>query len=118
MTVLNNYLKKQAELERLQKEIEAMKSDGRLKADLEFKDKVLALMAEHGKSKSDVINLLNPENSTAKASAGSKSKRRLKRYTNPHNNEIVETRGGNNKTIRAWKEEHGSKVDDWFEYVD
>ena len=36
-------------------------------------------------------------------------KRTLKVYKNPHTGEVVETRGGNNKTILHWKAEFGNE---------
>ena len=119
MKFLNDYIKKQAELEQLQKELEALKTDDRLVTELEFQDKVLALMAEYGKTERDVINLLAPESAANKATNSGKSKRRLKRYTNPHTNEEIETRGGNNKTVRNWKEAYpNDDVDSWAEFVE
>ena len=116
MAVLSDYIKKQAALEKLQKELEALKNDDRLVAELEFKDKIVALMAEYGKSERDVINLLAPQNANNKLSGMVKKKRRLKRYTNPHTNEVVETRGGNHKTIRGWKEQYPSDdIESWSE---
>jgi hypothetical protein len=41
--------------------------------------------------------------------------RAVKIYKNPHNGEIVETKGGNHKTLKAWKAEHGSdEVESWL----
>lgn len=34
----------------------------------------------------------------------------MKIYKNPHSGEIVETKGGNHKLLKAWKNEHGSHV--------
>jgi hypothetical protein len=31
----------------------------------------------------------------------------VKVYKNPHSGEIVETKGGNHKTLKQWKAEHG-----------
>ncbi|WP_425268700.1 hypothetical protein [Halomonas aestuarii] len=37
-------------------------------------------------------------------------KRKLKSYNNPSTGEVVETRGGNQQTLRAWKEEFGDET--------
>jgi hypothetical protein len=47
----------------------------------------------------------------------------FKVYKNPHTGEVVETKGGNQKTLKEWKAEHGSDTVEswltkgvWFEY--
>ncbi len=120
MTVLTTYLKKEQQLIQLQDELEKLQNDGRLKAELEFKDKLEALMREYSKSTADVINLLNPQPAaTAKSSSSTTStgraKRKLKIYKNPNTGEVVETRGGNQKTLKAWKDEYGAEtVEEWL----
>lgn len=119
--LLNKYIQQEEQLNKLQQELEVLKSDPRLAAELEFKDKVLALMAEYGKNEKQVIALLDPSPATQKGqgTTDGRSKRRLKRYVNPHTNEQVETRGGNHKTIREWKEKHGEEaVNSWFSFID
>jgi hypothetical protein len=113
MAILSDYIKKQAELEKLKKELEALQSDDRLSVEMEFRDKVLALMAEYGKNEAEVIRLLDPGPAKSEKVDGRKQ-RRLKKYINPHTKEVVETRGGNHKTIRAWKDQHGQEeVESW-----
>jgi hypothetical protein len=47
-----------------------------------------------------------------------RQKRRVKRYTNPHNGEMIETKGGNNKVLQEWKKEHGNDtVESWAEFL-
>jgi hypothetical protein len=41
--------------------------------------------------------------------------RQVKIYKNPHTGEVVETKGGNHKTLKEWKAEHGSAtVESWL----
>ncbi|MDI5921176.1 DNA binding protein [Halomonas sp. LR5S13] len=114
MSILNSYLEKEQQLKQLQEELKTLEHDERLKNELEFKEKLEALMREFGKSASEVIGLLNPKSAGAKSTASSPStgraKRKLKIYKNPNTGEVVETRGGNQKTLKAWKEEHGAEV--------
>lgn len=113
-SLLSNYMQKEQQLKQLQDELDRLENDERLKAELEFKTKLEALMKEFDKSANDVIELLNPKPGAApKAaapSAGSRRKRKLKIYKNPQTGEVVETRGGNQKTLKAWKDEFGSDV--------
>lgn len=42
--------------------------------------------------------------------------RQVKTYKNPHNGEIVETKGGNHKTLKEWKAKWGGDVvEGWLE---
>ncbi|BCB62413.1 MULTISPECIES: histone-like nucleoid-structuring protein, MvaT/MvaU family [Halomonadaceae] len=119
MSLLNDYIQKEQQLKQLQEELQRLEGDQRLKSELEFKAKLEALMNEFGKRPADVIALLDPSadqrvNAKAPASA-SRRKRRLKIYKNPHTGEVIETRGGNHKGLRSWKDEHGDDtVESWL----
>jgi len=40
--------------------------------------------------------------------------RKVKQYKNPHNGEILETKGGNHKALKSWKEKWGAEeVESW-----
>ncbi|APX92931.1 H-NS histone [Halomonas sp. 1513] len=121
MSLLSAYMQKEQLLKQLTEELHNMESDQRLKAELEFKEKLEALMKEFNKSAADVIDLLDPKpanKAAAKspsASAGGRRKRKLKIYKNPNTGEVVETRGGNQKTLKAWKDEFGNDtVESWL----
>ena len=118
MSILNTYMQKEQQLKQLQEELDKLKNDDRLKAELEFKDKLESLMREFDKSAADVIKLLDPKPATAKAASTTntgRAKRKLKIYKNPNTGEVVETRGGNQKTLKAWKDEYGAEtVEGWL----
>ena len=119
-SVLNDYIKKEQMLKQLQEELQALESNSELKKELEFKEKLQALMAEYGKKARDVCEILEPSyrNAPAKgASSGTsgRKKRALKVYKNPHTGEVVETRGGNHKVIQEWKAKYGNEeVVNWI----
>lgn len=119
-TMIQDYMSKEQQLKKLQEELEAMKDNPSFQRDLEFKDKVQELMRDFGKSTKDVIDLLDPTGELtgkAKTEGGVSSgrrKRKLKVYQNPNTGEVIKTRGGNQKTIKAWKDEHGDEtVEGW-----
>ena len=121
--LLATYTAMESELNRLQEELDKLKNDDRLKADLEFKDKLVALMEEYGKAASDVIDLLDPKGQysgkNAPATGTGRRKRKLKIYKNPNTGEVVETRGGNQKTLKSWKQEFGGDVvESWLVRVE
>ena len=126
-SLLSNYMQKEEQLKQLQAELDKLENDERLKAELEFKDKLQSLMAEFGKSAADVIELLDPKSSNvgssaskgAAAGSNGRRKRKLKIYKNPNTGEVVETRGGNQKTLKAWKDEFGAEtVESWLVRVE
>lgn len=115
MSVLNTYLETEHQLKQLQEKLKQLESNESFQKELSFKNKLEALIKEYDKSAADVIALLNPQGKAkaaakSAASGGTPKKRKLKIYKNPTTGEVVETRGGNHKTLKAWKEEHGAEV--------
>tara|TARA_R110001606_G_scaffold339943_1_gene488085 strand:- start:408 stop:791 length:384 start_codon:yes stop_codon:yes gene_type:complete len=114
-SVLNDYIKKEQMLKKLQEELQALEGNSELKKELEFKEKLQVLMTEHGKLARDVCEILDPSyrSTSVKSDKGvstdGRKKRLLKVYKNPHTGEVVETRGGNHKVIQEWKAEFGNE---------
>ena len=99
--------------------LEALKGDAGLKKEIEFETKLRALLAEYGYSLPNVINLLDPKSGrrapVAEPQASTRKPRQVKVYKNPNTGEVVETKGGNHKTLKEWKAEHGSAtVESWL----
>ncbi|KAF1003581.1 MAG: hypothetical protein GAK36_00230 [Pseudomonas sp.] len=99
--------------------LEKLKNDSSLKQELEFKDQLQALMNEYGMDLRNVVQILDPQgqgNTPAPAASAPRRTRQLKIYKNPHNGETIETKGGNHKTLKAWKQQHGSDtVESWLQ---
>lgn len=118
MSILNTYMQKEKQANQLKEELDRLKNDDRFKAELTFKEKLEHLMRDFDKSAADVVKLLNPQPTaatTASTTSTGRAKRKLKVYKNPNNGEVVETRGGNQKTLKAWKEEYGAEtVEGWL----
>lgn len=100
-------------------ELEALKGSTELQKEIEFETKLRDLLAKYGFSLRDVINLLNPQANrrTAAPAAIEKAPRRarqVKQYKNPHNGEVIETKGGNHKLLKEWKAQYGAdEVESW-----
>jgi hypothetical protein len=99
--------------------LEALKGDAGLKKEIEFETKLRALLAEYGYNLPNVINLLDPKSGrrapVAEPQASTRKPRQVKVYKNPNTGEVVETKGGNHKTLKEWKAEHGSAtVESWL----
>jgi len=60
-------------------------------------------------------DMLDPESKVkaprgAVKTTGTKRARKVKQYKNPHNGEVIETKGGNHKTLKEWKAKWGGDV--------
>jgi len=116
MSLIQKYNETKSAIEQLQAQMAAMEKDGALKKEMEFESKLRALLAEYSKSLPDVIALLDPQAKAGKAvrsavkTTGTKRARKVKQYKNPHNGEVIETKGGNHKTLKEWKAKWGGDV--------
>ncbi len=119
MSKLAEYKALEARLAEQLKQLDALKNDDELKNEIEFEEKLRKLMAEYDVNLRSVIALLDPEASRGAASigrGGARRQRQVKVYKNPHTGEVVETKGGNHRVLKAWKEEHGAEtVDSWLQ---
>jgi hypothetical protein len=119
MAKINDYYQKKQLMEKLSEELAQLEQDQALKGELEFENKVRDLMKEYKKAPKDVLQILaaiDPtiSGSKATASGGSRAKRPMKTYKNPHTGEVVQTRGGNHKTLNEWRKKHGKEaVQSW-----
>jgi hypothetical protein len=125
MSLINEYRATEEAIKELQARLANLSQDDKLKQELEFEGKLRALMGEYSKSLRDVIALLDPESKVSKAPRGivkptiTKRARKVKQYKNPHNGEVIETKGGNHKTLKEWKSKWGGDVvESWATLLD
>ena len=101
--------------------LESLKNDVGLKKEIEFEDRLKALMGEYGKSLKDIIAILgtgaaHDGRKGTRAGAPQRRARAVKVYRNPNSGEVVETKGGNHKVLKAWKAQYGSDtVESWLQ---
>lgn len=101
-------------------ELEALKGSSELQKEMQFETKLRNLLAEYGCSLRDVVSILDPEANRCAAAPAAAEKaprraRQVKLYKNPHNGEIIETKGGNHKLLKEWKAEYGNDtVESWL----
>lgn len=96
-------------------ELENLKNDAGLKKEIEFENKLRALLEDYGYSLRDVINILDPQAyrripAAIAPKVAQRKPREVKIYKNPHNGELIETKGGNHRLLKQWKQEHGADV--------
>lgn len=116
MSKLAEYRATEKALHAQMAQLEAMKNDAGLKKEIEFEQKLHGLMKSYGKNLRDIIAILDPSPSVARGAAPKQRKARvLKVYQNPHTGELIETKGGNHRGLKAWKEQYGAAtVDTWL----
>jgi hypothetical protein len=100
-------------------QLETLKNDAGLKKEIEFEEKLLGLMKTYDKGLREIIAILDPQKTSSKAPAPAPKQQRrarvVKVYENPHTGELIETKGGNHRGLKAWKQEYGaSTVDSWL----
>jgi hypothetical protein len=118
MSKLAEFKALEAQLAAQLKQLDELKNDDELKREIEFEAKLRALLAEYSYSLKNVIALLDPKASKGAVAPvrGARRERTLKTYKNPNNGEVVETKGGNHKVLKAWKEQYGvDKVESWLQ---
>lgn len=125
MSLIQEYRQTESAIAELQQRLEQLNTDERLQKELDFEKKLRALLGEHNKSLRDVIAILDPNagsasSSKSKSNSGAapqqRRQRAVKRYKHPDTGEVVETKGGNHKVLKAWKSEHGADtVEGWLQ---
>ncbi|MGU2071100.1 histone-like nucleoid-structuring protein, MvaT/MvaU family [Pseudomonas aeruginosa] len=94
--------------------LEKLKADDSLKKELEFRDQLEKLMKKYGMSLRNLIEILDPSATSNARSVGVMSSARrprtVKVYRNPETGEVVETKGGNHRVLKTWKEQYGADV--------
>ncbi|HBP0221229.1 TPA: DNA binding protein [Pseudomonas aeruginosa] len=119
MSLINEYRNTEQTIKELQARLASLQQDSRMKAELEFDTKLRSLMSEYNQSLRDIVILLDPQAQTRDSKSqptSGRRERKLKRYLNPNTNEVVETKGGNNKVLKQWKSQFGADVvESWLQ---
>ncbi|MGY4533551.1 hypothetical protein ACVW0Y_002683 [Pseudomonas sp. TE3786] len=112
MSKISEFKALEAQLAAQIKQLETLKNDTRLKKEIEFETKLRDLMKTYDIGLRGIIALMDPEASSKSLGAGTTQRkaRETKIYKNPNTGEVVETKGGNHKVLKAWKAEFGSDV--------
>ncbi len=90
--------------------LEDMKKDKELSREMEFENQLEALLKEYGYNMQLVVDILDPKPVHIPQLDIGRRTRKLQIWKNPITGEVLETRSGNNKTLKAWKAEHGEDV--------
>lgn len=114
MSKLAEYRQLEKHLAEQLQALEALKGDDGLKKEIEFETKLRKLLEHYGFSLKHIVNILEPQTAARRPAAApavsTRKPRELKFYKNPTTGEVVKTKGGNHKVLKAWKAEHGAEV--------
>ncbi|MBB3104068.1 histone-like nucleoid-structuring protein MvaT [Azomonas macrocytogenes] len=120
MSLISEFRATEETIKELQERLKTLSQDSKLQKELDFEKKLLALMNDYQKSLPDITALLDSgarstkQNRPVKAVTPTKRVRRIKQYKNPHTGETIETKGGNHKTLKEWKNKWGADtVEEW-----
>lgn len=122
MSLINEFRETKELIKELEERLASMSQDSKLQKELEFEEKLRILMSEYSKSLRDITLILDPQavRGTAKStSTRTRSPRKMKQYNNPNTGEVIETKGGNHKTLKEWKAKWGGDtVESWVTLLD
>lgn len=123
MSLINEFRDTEEAIKQLQARLNDLQKSDKLKKELEFESKLRSLMGEYSKSLPDIILLLDPESRNSKTArvakpSSTRRTRKMKQYSNPNTGEVIETKGGNHKTLKEWKAKWGAAVvEGWAKLV-
>lgn len=110
MDKITQLKRKQAQLEKLQKEVATLEKSKDIQRELAFAQDLEKLLKKYGKTVDDIVKSSVVKKTAKAAPVRQRKRRKLKVYVNPHTKEKVETRGGNHRVLKAWKAEYGGDV--------
>lgn len=122
MSLVNTYRGLEEQLANMKARLEQLKSSPDLRRDVEFEEKMRALMVEYEKSPGDVMAILSPEGARSRSgaraagSSGPRAQAKKRIFKNPYTGEVVELVKTNNLTYRGWVDKYGAnEVAEWEE---
>ncbi|MBD8480358.1 histone-like nucleoid-structuring protein, MvaT/MvaU family [Pseudomonas coleopterorum] len=122
MSRLTEYRRLEQQITEQRSRLDELRSDPRLEKEMEFEGKLHELLYPHGKGLDDMVDRLDPRFSrvqggqVAVPAKRSRQARRVKVYRNPLTGEIVESKGGNNRLLAAWKAQFvHQEVESWVQ---
>ena len=110
----------EAALAKLKREIANLEKSESYKNEQSLIRGVEKLLNKFGKTKAELIAFLRGGMTSKVAAKKAKSQnprkqRKLKIYKNPLTNETIETRGGNHKILKAWKNQYPTQnIEEWI----
>lgn len=120
MSKLAEFRRAERELQKQMALLEQLQADASLQREMEFEDKLKALMSEYGIDLAKVVAILDPQpvelEQAAPTAVKQRRPRQVKVYVQPVTGKRIETKSANNAQIKAWKAEFGADVvEQWLQ---
>lgn len=116
MSIIGEYRATEQAIKELEDRLVKLGESERLQRELELVKKFNALVEDSGFSLREALRIVHPDppKEPDVASRRTRKPRKIMTYKNPISGEVVETKGGNNKVLQAWKKQYGAeKVNSW-----
>ena len=114
MSKLAEFRRAERELQEQLALLEKLQADAGLQSEMEFEEKLKALMDEYGLDLAKVVAILNPQpvelEQVSPAAVKQRRPRQVKVYVQPVTGKRIETKGANHAQLKAWKAEFGAEV--------
>tara|TARA_R110000796_G_scaffold252646_1_gene390344 strand:- start:43750 stop:44115 length:366 start_codon:yes stop_codon:yes gene_type:complete len=108
MSKLAEFRRAEREMKRQMALLEQLQADARLQREMEFEEKLKALMADFGVDLAKVVAILDPQSVELESPAPTVVKtcrhRQEKVYVQPVTGKRIETKSGNHALLKAWKQ--------------
>ncbi|MGJ3439137.1 histone-like nucleoid-structuring protein, MvaT/MvaU family [Pseudomonas sp. Je.1.5.c] len=118
MSRLVEYRRLEQQLAAQLAELESLRNDEGLQREIEFEQKLRSLLDEYGVGLRQVIGILDPATPVRPVALPvvSRKPRAVKIFKNPHTGEVIETKGGNHKGLKEWRDQYGvDAVASWLQ---
>ncbi|WP_455232210.1 histone-like nucleoid-structuring protein, MvaT/MvaU family [Geopseudomonas aromaticivorans] len=114
MSKLAEFRRAERELQEQLALLEKLQADAGLQSEMEFEDKLKALMSEYGIDLAKVVDILNPQpvelEQAAPTGVQQRRPRQVKVYVQPVTGKRIETKSANHAQLKVWKAEFGADV--------
>lgn len=117
MSKLNQFREVERKIAEQLQILEDLKNDKGLQKDIEFENMLKELLTEYGMSNQSAIAILDPNYYASQGSGNqekqvtrAKKPRAVKVFVHPETGEKIETRGGNHRLLRSWKDQYGDET--------
>ncbi len=114
MSKLAEFRRAERELQKQMALLEQLQTDASLQREMEFEEKLKALMADYSMDLAKVVAIINPQpielEPIEPAAFKQRRPRQVKVYVQPVTGKRIETKGANHAQLKAWKTEFGAEV--------
>lgn len=114
MSKLAEFRRAERELQKQMALLEQLQADASLQREMEFEEKLKALMADYGVDLVKVVDILDPQplelESPAPVAVKTRRPRQVRVYVQPVTGKRIETKSANHALLKAWINEFGADV--------